>query len=293
MNTSVNTKTILITGANSGIGKATALQLARLGAKVIMACRSTERGEQALQEIIKATGNEKTELGLLDLNSQASIRQFSEDFFKTHDRLDVLIHNAANFDLALKKPELNQDGIETIFATNHVGPVLLTHLLLPLLQKSSPSRILTVASKGLEAYPFLDVQFDNLNGERKFSPQLAYYQSKLAQVMYTYDLAEELNGSGISVNCIWVPSVALPDERLSGLPDWQKKIYQLKRKMAITPEQMAETYTTLAINAAYGETTGKVWDHHLKAVKTNGNSYRVETWKKLRTVSNRMAGIES
>ena len=287
----MNLKTVLITGANSGIGKAAALQLAGKGAKVIMACRSKERGEQALQEIIKATGNEKTELGLLDLNSQTGIRQFCKDFLHNHDRLDVLIHNAANFDLSMKKAVINPDGIESIFATNHVGPVLLTHLLLDLMKKSAPSRILTVASKGLEAYPFLDIQFDNLNGERKFSPQLAYYQSKLAQVMFTYDLAEELAGSGINVNCIWVPSVALPDDRLSGLPDWQKKIYQLKRKMAISPVRMAETYTSLVMDDAYTNVTGKVWDHHLNAVKTNRNSYRSETWIKLRAITNKMAGI--
>ena len=291
MNLSSNEKTVLITGANSGIGKAAALQMASLGAKVIMACSSKERGEQALREVINKTGNQSTELGLLDLNSQASIRQFCEEFLRNHDRLDVLIHNAANFDLSMKQAVINQDGIETIFATNHVGAVLLTHLLLGLMKQSTPSRILTVASKGLEAYPFLDIQFDNLNGERKFSPQLAYYQAKLAQVMFTYDLAEEVQKDGVTVNCVWVPSVALPDDRLSGLPDWQKKIYQLKRKMAITPERMAETYTALSMDAAYANMTGKVWDHNLKAVKTNRSTYRPETWRKLRSVTNQLADI--
>jgi NAD(P)-dependent dehydrogenase (short-subunit alcohol dehydrogenase family) len=157
-------KTIIITGANSGIGNAAVVQLAKLGATVIMACRSSQSGGKALEDARKASGSDKLELMQVDLASRASIREFANEFKKHHTRLDVLIHNAANFDLALKQPVLTADGCETIFATNHLGPFLMTHLLLDTLKASAPSRIITVASKGLSVYPRLDIEFDNLNG---------------------------------------------------------------------------------------------------------------------------------
>ena len=192
MKYNLENKTIIITGANSGIGKAAATQLASFGSTVILACRSKERGEKALQDVKQSSKNNKVELMQVELSSQASIREFVQKFKDNHRHLDVLIHNAANFDQTLKHPVLTSDGVETIFATNHIGIFLMTDLLLDVLKSSAPSRIITVASKGLVAYPFLDIEFDNLNGERKFSTQHAYYQSKLAQVMYSYDLAEKL-----------------------------------------------------------------------------------------------------
>jgi len=292
MNNNMKEKTTLITGANSGIGKAAAIQLAGLGANVVMACRSMERGSRALDEVKSASSNPNVSLMQLDLSSQASIRKFTDEFKKSHHRLDVLIHNAANFDLSMKKPVLTADGIETIFATNHVGPVLLTHLLMDLLKSSAPSRILTVASKGLTMHPFLDIEFDNLNGERKFSPEHAYYLSKLAQVMYTYSMAEELQGCGVTINCVRVTNVALPDERIAHLPEWQQKVYKMKRKMSITPERQAATYTFLAGDPSLETISGKYWDENNQQVDSGKASYNRETWKKLNAVTQKMAGIQ-
>lgn len=286
-------KTIIVTGANSGIGKAAAIQLAGLGANVILACRSAERGARALEEVRLSTRGGQVELMRVDLSSMASIRQFVQEFQERHARLDVLIHNAANFDHTLKKPLLTGDGIETIFATNHVGPFLMTNLLLDTLKASAPSRIITVASKGLMTYPFLDIEFDNLNGERSFSTQHAYYHSKLAQVMFTYDLAERLKGTGVSVHCVRVTNVAIPDERLEHLPGWLRSIYQLKRSMAITPERQAETYVYLAADPEASQTTGGYWDENNRQVRSNRNSYNRETWKKLWEVSARMSGLSA
>ncbi len=274
-------KTIIITGANSGIGKAAAIQLAEMGANVVMACRSLERGSAALNEVKQRTGNDAVELLQGDMSSQASIRQFAEAFLIAHSRLDVLIHNAANFDLTLKKPVLTTDGVETIFATNHVGVFLLTNLLLDVLKASAPSRVITVASKGLMLYPSLDIEFDNLKGERKYNPQHAYYHSKLAQVMYTYDLGERLAGTGVTVNCVRVGNVALADDRLQNIPGFLKKIYAIKKSMSLTPEQMARTYVYLAADPALRDVTGEYWDEHNQQVKSNANSYRRETWQKL------------
>jgi len=292
MSYNLHNKTVIITGANSGIGKAAALQLAAVGANVVMACRSLERGQRALEDVKKASGNPQVELMQLDLASQAGIRQFAADFLASHPRLDVLIHNAANFDHTLKQATLTADGVETIFATNHVGPFLLTHLLLERLKASAPSRVITVASKGLMVYPTLDIEFDNLNGERRFSTQHAYYHSKQAQVMFTYDLAERLKGSGVTVNCVRVTNVAIPDERLGHLPGWLRKLYELKRRAAITPERQAETYLYLAADPAVEGVTGGYWDENNKQVRSNANSYRRETWQRLWEATERLAGLK-
>jgi NAD(P)-dependent dehydrogenase (short-subunit alcohol dehydrogenase family) len=284
-------KTIIVTGANSGIGKAAAVQLATLGANVVMACRSAERGARALEEVCRLSKSDRVELMLVDMSSQTSIRHFAEEFQAKHQRLDVLIHNAANFDHRLKQPVLTEDGVETIFATNHIGIFLMTHLLLDLLKTNAPSRIITVASKGLITYPFLDIEFDNLNGERKFSTQHAYYHAKLAQVMFTYDLAERLKGTGVTVNCVRVTNVAIPDDRVTHLPSWVQNIYKIKRSMAISPERQAETYVYLAADTAVENITGGYWDENNHQVRSNRNSYKRETWQRLWRESARLAGL--
>ncbi len=287
----LSAQNILITGANSGIGKAAAIQLARCKANVMIACRSLERGMAARDEILQVSNGGSVDLMQVDLSSLSSIRRFASEFLSRYTRLDVLIHNAANFDLSMKEPVLTPDGLETIFATNHVGPFLLTWLLLDLLKASSPSRIITVASKGLTMYPNLDIEFDNLQGTRRFSPQHAYYHSKLAQVMFTYDLAGRLKGTGVTVNCVRVTSVALPDNRLAEYPAWLQKIYNMKRRMSITPEQQAQTYVYLAADPEVAGITGGYWDEHNKQVRSSKNSYRVETWKRLWAETGKMAGI--
>ena len=287
----MESKKIIITGANSGIGKAAAIQLANLGATVIMACRSEERGRTAVEEVRQVTGNNNIEFMQVDLSLQKSIRQFANEYLSKHDRLDVIIHNAANFDHSLKKVTKTPEGFETVFATNHLGVFLLTNLFLEALLKSTPSRIITIASKGLMMYPFLDIDFNNLNGERRFTLQHAYYQSKLAQVMFTYELARRLEGTGVTVNCVRVANVAIPDERLTHLPSWQRKVYSLKRKMAITPEKQAETYVFLAADPSVEGISGKYWDENNKPVRSNANSYNYLTQKKLWEISASMTGL--
>jgi NAD(P)-dependent dehydrogenase (short-subunit alcohol dehydrogenase family) len=285
-------KVVIITGANSGIGKAAAIQLAQAGATVIMACRNPERGAQALQEVRSMASSDRVDLMPVDMSSQASIRQFAKEFLVRYPRLDVLIHNAANFDQTLKKPVLTDDGIETIFATNHIGPFLLTGLLLDTLKASSPGRIITIASKGLLTFPFLEIEFDNLNGEKKFSVTHAYYHAKQAQVMFTYDLAERLKGAGVTVNCVRVTNVALPDERLANIPKWMLALYKFKRKFSITPERQAETYLYLAADPQVAEVTGGYWDENNQRVKSNPNSYRRTTWERLWNASAKLSGLE-
>ena len=285
MSYNLSNKTIIVTGANSGIGKAASIQLAKLGAHVVMMCRNKERGEQAVQDVKAASNSNKVELILVDMSSQESVRKAVKEFLGRHSRLDVIIHNAANFDHQQKKPAITSDGIENVFATNHVNIFLMTELLLETLKKSAPSRIITVASKGLITYPFLDIEFDNLNGQKKFNLQHAYYHAKQAQVMYTFDLAERLKGAGVTVNCVRVGNVAIPDTRLDHLPKWMLKMYEMKRKFALTPEKMAETYVWLAGDPDLKDVTGGYWDAPNTPVKANKNAYNRETQKRLWTVT--------
>lgn len=286
MNYNLTNKTVIITGANSGIGKAAALQLAKLGATVIMACRNLESGSKVLAEIRSAVHNSKVELMRVDLSEQKSVREFAQSFLEKHQRLDVLIHNAANFDHGQTKPVFTNDGVETVFATNHVNIFLMTQLLLERLKASAPSRVITIASKGLMTYPFLDIEFDNLNGQKKFSLQHAYYHAKQAQVMFTFYLAEQLKNNNITVNCVRVGNVAVPDSRLSHLPKWMLKLYEMKRKFSLTPEKMAETYVWLAADPDLQNVTGKYWDAPHVAVNANKNAYNQETQKRLWDVTN-------
>ncbi|HEU0291827.1 MAG TPA: SDR family NAD(P)-dependent oxidoreductase [Anaerolineales bacterium] len=284
-------KVVIITGANSGIGKAASIQLAMSGATVIMACRSKERGAQALVEVRQAANSPHVYLMQLDLSSQKSIRDFVEDCLERYPRLHVLIHNAANFDHTQKKPVITDDGVETIFATNHLGPFLMTHLLLDRLKASAPSRIITVASKGLISYPFLDIEFNNLNGERKFNLQHAYYHAKQAQVMFTFDLAERLRGTGVSVHCVRVGNVAIPDERLAHLPTWMLRMYEVKRGFSMTPEKMAETYTWLAAGGVGEQRSGGYWDAPGIEVRANKKAYNRETQRRLWNISAQLTGV--
>lgn len=281
MNYDLRNKTIIITGANSGIGKAASIQLAELGANVVMMCRNKERGEQALEDIRTVATGGLIELILVDMSSQKSVRNAVKEFLNGHSQLDALIHNAASFDLNQKKPVMTSDGVESIFATNHVNIFLMTKLLLDTLKQSVPSRIITVASKGLMTYPFLDIEFDNIQGEKKFSVNHAYYHSKQAQVMFTFDLAERLEGTGVTVNCVRVGNVAIPDSRLAHLPKFLLKIYAMKRKFALTPEKMAKTYVWLAADPALNDITGKYWDAPDTPVKANKNAYDRETQQRL------------
>ena len=284
-------KVIVITGANSGIGKAASIQLAKLGATVVMACRSKERGAQALDQVRNAAESSKVWLMQVDMSSQTSIREFVDAFKQRYEYLHVLIHNAANFDHTQKNPVLTSDGLETVFATNHLGPFLMTCLLLEMLKESAPSRVITVASKGLISYPFLDIEFDNLYGERKYSLQHAYYHSKQAQVMFTFDLAERLRGTGVSVHCVRVGNVAIPTERLDHIPRWMLKMYELKRKFSMTPEKMAKTYVWLAADPTAEQKTGGYWDAPGIEVRANKNAYSRETQKSLWDFSAELTGV--
>jgi len=269
----VSDKICLITGGNAGIGKAAAIQLAQQGVKVIIGCRNEKRARAALKEIKEKSGNGEVDLLLIDMSSQASIQSAVTEFKSRYDRLDILIHNAADFDISRKTPQYSADNIETVWATNHIGPVLLSELLLEKLKESEQGRVITIASQGLMMHPFLKVDLkDPEFRDRKYSVAKAYYQSKLAQVMYTYWLAEKLKDTGITVNCTRVTNVKIDIKRYPDISETMKKMYSVKSKFSISPEKMAETYTYLALSPEVKQVTGRYFNEKKETVSSSGYS---------------------
>lgn len=265
---SLQDKVFIVTGANSGIGKEAARQLAQRSATVIMACRSADRGQVARDEIAETAGNSQVDLMLVDMASQASIHAFAETFRAKYSRLDGLINNAAHFDISQTEPVI-RDGIESIFATNHLGPFTLTLRLLDELKSSAPARILNVSSQGLMTYPNIAIQYDDLTTSRTraYKPAYAYYHSKLAHVMFTLALARRLTGTGVTANTIRVPNVRVDVSRYPDLPPLMLKMYDLKQRFAITAAEMAETYVRLIADKAFEAANAEYYDEKCRVVK--------------------------
>jgi NAD(P)-dependent dehydrogenase (short-subunit alcohol dehydrogenase family) len=270
-------KVCLITGANAGIGKAASILIAKKDYEVIIGCRNKERAEKALNEIKKESGSDNIKLLLIDMSSQESIKNGARIISDQYNKIDVIIHNAADFDLGRKEPIYSNESIETIWATNHIGPVLLNNLIMEKLKNSDQGRILTVASKGLLMYPFLKINIEDPEFRKKsFSVEKSYYHSKLAQVMYTYWLSKELMETKITVNCIRVTNVQIDINRYPNISEKMKKMYEIKRKFSITPEEMAKTYEYLATSDEVSKISGKIFDEKNRIVNTNTFSKRMD-----------------
>jgi retinol dehydrogenase-14 len=190
-------RTILITGATDGIGKQTALELTRMGAHVLIHGRDKKKGIQVLDELNRETCNEKLALYVADFSSLADVRRMAEELKREQSELHVLINNAGSF---FKERRLNEDGLEMTFVVNHLAPFLLTNLLLDLLKTSAPARVITVASGAHRNLKNLD--WDNLQGEKSYDEFDAYALSKLANICCMNELADRLDGSGVTVNTL-------------------------------------------------------------------------------------------
>ena len=249
-------KTVIVTGANTGIGKETVLDLARRGARVIMACRNLKKADKALKEITEKTGNKSIVVKHLDLSSLKSVRTFAEDIKTNESRLDILINNAGVFNLP--KLTRTEDGFETTMAANHLSHFLLTNLLLDLLKKSAPSRIVIVASRRHREWsngPTAGFDFQNMNGEVFFDGIAAYGQSKLANILFTRELAKRLEGTGVTANSLH-PGVIATDI-LRHFTAWQKLVLSAKLKYnGKTIKEGAQTKIYLAVSEEVEGVTG-------------------------------------
>ncbi|XP_038852890.1 retinol dehydrogenase 12-like [Salvelinus namaycush] len=185
-------KTVLITGANTGIGKETALDLAKRGARIIMACRDMEKAEGALKEVVEGSGSQNVVIKKLDLSDTKSIREFAETINKEETKLNILINNAGVMVCPYGK---TADGFEMQIGVNHMGHFLLTHLLVDLIKKSTPARIINVSST---AHSWGIINLDDINSEKGYDKKKAYSQSKLANILFTRSLAKKLQGTGVT-----------------------------------------------------------------------------------------------
>jgi NAD(P)-dependent dehydrogenase (short-subunit alcohol dehydrogenase family) len=255
----------LVTGATSGIGKATAHALATKGASVLLVGRDPQKGEATAREIREATANEDVEFLRADLSSQASIRELADRVLAEHDRLHVLVNCAGAF---FRDGRVTIDGLEMTFALNHLAYFLLTTLLLDLLQGTAPARIVNVTS-GAQSMGRID--FEDLQGERRYRGQAAYNQSKLANVLFTYELARRLDGTGVTVNCVHPGWVRTDFGHRNQPLAWRLMIAVVVPFMR-SPEKGAETVVYLASDPEVVTVTGKYF-HDLKPRRSSRLSY--------------------
>ena len=270
-------KTILITGATDGLGKQVALDLAAGGATVLMHGRSRQKGEATLQEIRKATGNQNLIYYDADLSSLDAVRRLSDEIQADQRRLDMLINNAGiGAGSRGDRREKSADSYELRFAVNYLAPFLLTLRLLPLLRQSAPARIINVASVGQQR-----IDFDNVMLEDVYDGLRAYRQSKLAQVMFTFDLAEELRDSGITVNSLHPAS--LMNTKMVLETDY------FGRPMT-TIEEGAQAVEYLATSSELDGVTGEFFDGMQRA-RANPQAYDKEARRRLWRLSEHLVKL--
>lgn len=246
-NTNMQGKVCLVTGANGGIGKVSALELAKLGATVIMVCRDRSKGEAAQADIKRISGNQNIDLLTADMSSIASVRQLAQEVQAKYPQLHVLLNNAGRMN---NKREVSVDGIESTLASNYIGPFLLTNLLLDLLKASAPARIINVSST---AHKGGKIDFDNLQAEKRYHGFPVYSNSKLALTLFTYELARRLEGTGVTVNNLH-PGVIASGFFGNGL------LGRLSKLVMLTPEQGAQTSIYLATAPEVASVNGKYFE---------------------------------
>lgn len=284
-NTSMSGKVVMVTGATDGIGKATARALVAMGATVVAVGRNGDKTTATVNELCVATGNNKIEGMLADFASLAQVRQLADAFKQKYDRLDVLVNNAG---AVFAKRGETQDGFEQTFGVDHLAPFLLTNLLMDLLKQSAPSRIVNVSSAG---HALSKMRFDDLQGQQRYTAMGAYGQAKLANVLFTYELARRLRGTGVAVNALHPGGVASNfGAGQAGL--LAPVIRFFITRFGITPEQGAQTSVYLASSPEVAGVTGKYFDKS-KPVRSSSASYDNAAAERLWRVSEEMTGLSA
>ncbi|KAM6201122.1 retinol dehydrogenase 11 [Rhynchocyon petersi] len=241
-------KVAVVTGANTGIGKETAKELAQRGARVYLACRDTQKGELVAKEIQTRTGNQQVWVRKLDLADTKSVRDFAENFLAEEKQLHILVNNAGVMMCPYSK---TADGFEMHMGVNHLGHFLLTHLLLEKLKESAPSRIVNVSSL---AHLLGRIHFHNLQGEKFYNRGLAYCHSKLANILFTQELARRLKGTGVTAYSVHPGTVNTELTRNSLFMTWMWRLFSFFLK---TPEQGAQTSLYCALTEGLESLSGK------------------------------------
>jgi len=275
-------KVCVVTGASSGIGFATARALARMGATMALLCRDRHRADEAAASVRSESIGGTVEVFLADLSSQAEIRRVAHAILEAHPEIHVLVNNAGVVNLS---HSTTIDGIERVFAVNHLAYFLLTNLLLERLQRSGHARIVNVAS---EAHRFSPIEFDDLGHERRYRSMRVYGQSKLANILFTYELARRTAGSGVTVNCLHPGAVGT---RLGQQNGWFAVVLtRMLRPFFRTPEQGATTAIYLASSPEVEGVTSKYFIN-CRERRSSRDSYDKEVARRLWNVSAQMTGL--
>ncbi|MHA1443161.1 MAG: SDR family oxidoreductase [Candidatus Hodarchaeales archaeon] len=279
----------MITGANSGIGKITALELAKMDAHIIMVCRNKNKGILSQREILERTGNPNIDLMVADLSSQASIRNFVDKFREQYETLHILIQNAGTI---AKKRLLTTEGLETTFATNYLGPFLLTNLLLDVLITSAPSRIISISS-GMHHRASIDLE--DLQSTKAYKNINAYSISKLANILFIYELHHRLRKSGVTnvtSNAVH-PGFIRTNFGMNGLNWFQKLGMKIVHPfLAISPQEGAETSIYVASSPEVENISGEYFAKK-KVSESSPLTHDRNLQKKLWKISEELTGLSS
>jgi NAD(P)-dependent dehydrogenase (short-subunit alcohol dehydrogenase family) len=277
-------KIVLVTGANSGLGKMAAIGLAKMGATVVMVCRNRERGEAARQDIIAASGSSSVDLLLADLSSQHAVRQLAQAFKATYQRLDVLVNNAGG---VFMSRSMSVDGIEYSLAFNHLAPFLLTHLLLDVLKASTPARIVNVTTR---LFANSAVNFDDIHFEKRpYNGFHSYTETKLGNILFTYELAKKLEGTGVSVNCVH-PGIFKSNFGSEGMPRVMRVMSAIMRPFMPSAEKAAERVLYVATAPELDGMSGKYYGDK-KELTSPKQSYDGAAQERLWRVSEELTGL--
>lgn len=270
-------KIILITGATFGIGKATALELMRTDSRVVIGARNTASGEATRDEFRALSERKDVDVLTGDLSSLASVREMADAFQKKYPRLDVLINNAGVY---RNKRELSADGFELLFATNHLAPFLLTNLLTDSLKASGHARVLNIAAPSTTK-----LNFDDLQGETNFNSLNAFGASKMANLLFTFDLARRLEGTGVTVNTL---HPGLTRSHLMGDANFFLRL--MLNLISATPEKAARGILGVALGEQFANQTGKFFSNG-KEIQASEYAHDRDVQKRLWDISEKLVGL--
>lgn len=279
-------KAVMVTGGTDGIGKATALELAKLGAHVLVAGRNRDKGEAVVADLKRQSGNPAIDLLIADLADLGAVRQLAQEVTARYERLHVLVNNAG---VILPTRRATADGLEMMFAVNYLAPFLLTNLLLPLMKRSAPARVVNVSSL-VDAFAKID--FDDLQStRRKYKAMPIYAQSKLAVVLATYELARRLAGTGVTANVLEPGGVATTmSQHLLGL---EGLMFKVMRPVMTSPEQGARTSIYLASSPEVEGVSGKYFNSKGQATKSAKIPYDEAVARQLWSIGEQLTGLRS